>query len=121
MDRTFFYGHKKKSNMSSYIRICRNRMLTAEIALVIGLEALNVGILVWLASIYYRSYSKIKSGFTISLLIFSLLILLESVVAIVLFATTEICSIGVQTEKIRPFLSVIELAGLIALLRASTR
>jgi len=96
-------------------------MLTAEIALVIGLEALNVGILVWLASIYYRSYSKIKSGFTISLLIFSLLILLESVVAIVLFATTEICSIGVQTEKIRPFLSVIELAGLIALLRASTR
>jgi len=96
-------------------------MLTAEIYLVIGVEALNIGILLWLASIYYRSYSKIKSGFTISLLIFSLLILLESVVAISLFATTEICSLGVRTEEVRPFLSIIELAGLIALLRASTR
>jgi hypothetical protein len=96
-------------------------MLTAEIALTIGVEALNIGILLWLASIYYRSYNKIKSGFTISLLIFSILILLESVVAISLFATTEICSLGVRTEEVRPFLSVIELAGLIALLRASTR
>ena len=96
-------------------------MLTTEIYLVIGVEALNIGILLWLASIYYRSYSKIKSGFTISLLIFSLLILLESVVAISLFATTEICSLGVRTEEVRPFLSIIELAGLIALLRASTR
>jgi hypothetical protein len=96
-------------------------MLTAEIYLVIGVEALNIAILLWLVSIYYRSYSKIKSGFTISLLIFSLLILLESVVAISLFATTEICSLGVRTEEVRPFLSIIELAGLIALLRASTR
>jgi len=96
-------------------------MLTPEIALVIVVEAMNICILLWLASIYYRSYSKIKSGFTISLLIFSLLILLQSVVAVALFATTEVCKIGVKTEEIRPFLSVIELAGLIALLRASTR
>ena len=58
-------------------------MLSTEIALVIGLEVLNACILIWLASIYYRSYSKIRSGFTINLFIFSILILLESMVAMV--------------------------------------
>jgi len=96
-------------------------MILEGASVAVTIEILNVMILLWLLSIYLRSYRKVRSGFTTSLLIFSLLILLQSVVAVILFATTEVCEVGVRTQEIRPILSFVELIGLVALLRASTR
>jgi len=89
--------------------------------LAVTIEIFNVAILLWLMIIYFRSYKKIKSGFTASLLIFSILLTLQSVFAALLYATTELCEVGVRTQEVRPILSLVELIGLAALLRASTR
>ncbi|MBO3802667.1 MAG: hypothetical protein JTT11_02135 [Candidatus Brockarchaeota archaeon] len=90
-------------------------------SLAVIIEALNVAILLCLMVIYLRSHRKVKSSFTASLLIFSALLMLQSAFAAVLFATTELCEVGVRTQEVRPILSLVELIGLAALLRASTR
>jgi len=90
-------------------------------SLAVAIEVFNVAILLCLMTIYLKSYRKVRSGFTASLLIFSILLMLQSVFAALLFATTELCEVGVRTQEVRPILSLVELIGLAALLRASTR
>ncbi|MGQ9514494.1 MAG: hypothetical protein ACUVTL_05530 [Thermoproteota archaeon] len=90
-------------------------------SLAVIIEIFNVVILICLMSIYLKSYKKVRSSFTVSLLVFSILLMMQSVFAAYLFATTALCEVGVKTEEIRPILSLVELIGLAALLRASTR
>jgi hypothetical protein len=91
------------------------------INLAVIIEIINVFILLCLMAIYLRSHRKIRSSFTASLLIFSILLALQSAFSAFLFATTELCEVGVRTQEMRPILSLVELIGLAALLRASTR
>ncbi|MGQ9597274.1 MAG: hypothetical protein ACUVUS_07880 [Thermoproteota archaeon] len=82
----------------------------------VSIEALNVAFLSALLYVYARNHAKMKTKFTLSLLSFASLFLLERFLAIYFYTTLDMCSAIEIAEHIRPILSSIEMIGLVILL-----
>lgn len=50
--------------------------------LAIGIRVINIVLLAYLINFYWKGYSKIKSGFTMGLLFFSILLFLQNISAV---------------------------------------
>lgn len=82
----------------------------------VAIEVMNVALLSAILYVYVRGYARMKTKFTLSLLSFAFLFLLERFLAICFYVTTDMCSAIGIAEHVRPILSSIEMIGLIILL-----
>lgn len=85
----------------------------------VAVEVVNIVLLSGLLYVYAQNYFKVKSKFTISLLLFASFFLLERIVAIYFYITMDMCYASQSAEQVRPILSIIETMGLIVLLRVT--
>jgi len=58
--------------------------------------------------VYAKNYQSIRSKFSLGLLTFTVLMLVEATVAIYLYSTTALCRVADIYETVRPLLSAIE-------------
>jgi hypothetical protein len=58
----------------------------------------NIGILSWLLYFYWNSYKQLKSKFTIGLLYFALILLIQNILAII--ALTAFSFLGIEIHEI---------------------
>lgn len=99
-------------------------MILAETALTlifvsVGVGIANVGLLLGLLNAYWKTYQEVKSGFTIGLLYFASILLLQNIVATIFIALPLITPIefsGSELHGPRIPLFLINLVQLIALL-----
>jgi hypothetical protein len=82
----------------------------------IMVEIVNVMLLLTLLYVYVKNHLKIRSRFTLGLLSFASLFLLERSLAIYFYMATDMCSAIEVTRVVRPILSSIETIGLAVLL-----
>ncbi|NHV98407.1 MAG: hypothetical protein HA496_02030 [Thaumarchaeota archaeon] len=82
----------------------------------IMVEVVNVMLLLVLVYIYVKNHLKIRSKFTLGLLSFASLFLLERFLAIYFYMSTDMCSAIEVARVVRPILSSIETIGLAILL-----
>jgi len=82
----------------------------------IMVEVVNVMLLLTLLYVYVKNHLKIRSKFTLGLLSFASLFLLERFLAIYFYMATDMCSAIEAARVIRPILSGIETIGLAVLL-----
>ncbi|MEM2598817.1 MAG: hypothetical protein QW482_03755 [Thermoproteota archaeon] len=87
----------------------------------LSIEIVNVALLAALLYVYARNHAKMKTKFTLSLLSFAFLFLLERFLAIYFYTTTEMCRAIELAEHVRPVLSGIEMIGLVILLLITWR
>jgi hypothetical protein len=86
-------------------------------SIIVGIA--NIGVLSGLLYFYWNSYKKLKSKFTIGLLYFALILLIQNILAIIaltvfLFLSIEIHEIG--GAEIYSILFLVTLAQLVALI-----
>lgn len=84
------------------------------IHLAIAVRVINVLLLVYLTNFYWRSYKKIKSGFTAGLLFFAILLLLQNLSAIYLRLLSG-AAYGDEISLHNSILNLIQMGGLISL------
>lgn len=87
----------------------------------VSVEAANVALLSALLYVYARNHAKMKTKFTLSLLSFASLFLLERFLAIYFYTTTDMCRAVELAEHVRPVLSGIEMIGLVILILITLR
>ncbi|MEM3568681.1 MAG: hypothetical protein QXU11_08440 [Thermoproteota archaeon] len=87
----------------------------------LSIEIVNAALLAALLYVYARNHAKMKTKFTLSLLSFASLFLLERFLAIYFYTTTEMCTAIQIAERVRPVLSGIEMIGLFILLLITLR
>lgn len=84
------------------------------IHLALALRFINVLLLIYLIHFYFKSYRKIKSGFTGGLLFFSVLLFLQNISAIYFRALSGV-NIGEELSVQNTILNLLQLGGLISL------
>jgi hypothetical protein len=92
-----------------------NRMIILA-AIVIGIA--NIGLLSGLFYFYWNSYKQLKSKFTIGLLYFALILLVQNILAIIALAVFAILGIEIHElggTEIYSILLLVTLAQLVAL------
>ncbi len=83
-----------------------------------GVSIANILVLIGLLSIYTKVYSSSRAQFTLGLIFFASLLLIQNVIAVYSYLTMA----PFFTDAIQPYLlaiHIIELAGLIILLKIS--
>lgn len=110
----FEVGGKRLTREYPYVKIREVSALSA-VMVTIGIEVVKAALLLGLFFTYLRNHQKIRSEFTLGLLLFAALFLVETLVAIYLYSTTVLCQVIQMSEVIRPVLSAIECAGMAVL------
>jgi hypothetical protein len=72
------------------------------------IEIVKAAFVLSLLIVYAKNYRTIRSKFSLGLLTFTVLMLIEATVAIYLYSTTALCRVAEIYEIVRPLLSAIE-------------
>ncbi len=85
-----------------------------------GLRVVSAVMLLYLASIYWKNYMKMKSGFTAGLLFFSVFLLVQNVFAIY-FRILSGADYGDEISVHNTILNMLLVAGIASLVYATKR
>ena len=72
------------------------------------IEIVKAAFIFSLLLVYARNYRSIRSKFSLGLLTFTVLMLIEATMAVYLYSTTALCRVAETYEIVRPLLSAIE-------------
>jgi len=80
----------------------------------------NVGLVLGLIHVYWESYKELKSKYTLGLLFFALIFLLQSVFLVgVVLGASLVWKLDVETQIAPAVLAILEFIGLAILLKVS--